>query len=129
MLAFARRYKLSLLVVAAILYLSFFKPPTDTVLGEITNFDKFVHASMYFCFCSVIWLEHLRSHTVFRPVRMVVGGLLLPILFSGLIELGQKYLTDYRGGEWWDFASNSFGALMAFLGMCAVVAVRKRKNR
>ena len=125
---YIRRYKFSLLVVAVILYLSFFKPPS-TSLGEITNFDKFVHACMYFGFCSVIWFEYLRSHSSYEPLRMALGGVVLPILMSGLIELGQKYLTLYRSGEWWDFASNTIGVLLALLGMLAVVAMRKRKAR
>ena len=125
---YIRRYKFSLLVVAVILYLSFFKPPS-TSLGEITNFDKFVHACMYFGFCSVIWFEYLRIHSLYEPLRMALGGVVLPILMSGLIELGQKYLTLYRSGEWWDFASNTIGVLLALLGMLAVVAMRKRKAR
>lgn len=128
MLAFARRYKCSLMVVAVIVYLSFFKPPS-TSLGEITNFDKFVHACMYFGFCSVIWFEYLRSHTTLCPRRMALGGVVLPILFSGLVELGQKYLTLYRSGEWWDFASNTFGVFVALVGMLIVLAVRKKKAR
>ena len=121
---FLRTYKFSLLVVALIIYLSFFTPP-HTRLGEITNFDKFVHFSMYFCFCCVIWVEYLRSHKVCRVGRMLLGGLLLPILFSGLIELGQAHLTTTRSGEWWDFASNSAGALFAALLCLLYVLTRK----
>lgn len=126
--AFMRRYKWSLLVVAVIVYLSFFKPPS-TNLGEITNFDKFVHACMYCGFCSVIWLEYLRSHTTCNPRRMAIGGVVLPIAFSGLVELGQKYLTEHRSGEWWDFASNTFGVLVALTILLVVLSVRKKKAR
>ncbi|MBO7467023.1 MAG: hypothetical protein J6T94_05015 [Bacteroidaceae bacterium] len=122
---YIRTYKFSLLVVAIIIYLSFFTPP-PTSLGEITNFDKFVHFSMYFCFCSVIWVEYLRSHSECRTGRMIVGGLLLPILFSGMLELGQAYLTTTRAGEWWDFASNSAGALLSAL-LCLLI-VKTRSN-
>lgn len=128
MLAWVRRYKFSLMGVAVILYLCFFKPPSMR-LGEITNFDKFVHACMYFGFCSVIWFEYLRSHTVLHPVRMAMGGVVLPILLSGLIELGQEYLTPYRSGEWWDFASNTIGVFCALAGMLIVVAVRRKRGR
>ena len=141
---FLVRYKFSLCVVAAIVYLCFFTPP-ETSLGEITNFDKFVHFSMYFLFTAVIWHEYLLSHrggfTISwlspkdeerRPMsrlRLVVGALLAPIAFSGLIELGQKYLTTTRSGEWWDFAANSTGALLTFITFSIIIAVKKhRKN-
>lgn len=119
---YIRSYKFSLLTVALILYLSFFTPP-PTSLGEITNFDKMVHMGMYFCFCSVIWIEYLRSHEQCHVGRMAVGGFLLPVLFSGLLELGQAYLTTTRAGEWWDFASNTAGALLSALICFLVVKI------
>ena len=114
--SYLRKYKCSLTVVAVILYLSFFTPPS-TSLGEITNFDKFVHACMYCGFCSVIWFEYWRSHTTGKPVRMAIWGVLMPIVMSGVIELGQAYLTVHRSGEWWDFASNTIGVFTALAGM------------
>lgn len=136
---FIRKYKFSLLVVAVILFLSFFKPP-HTELDEITNFDKFVHFSMYFCFGAIIWFEYLRAHrsdktaSLFRNTRfalswrrLVVGAIVLPIALSGVIELAQEYLTTYRGGEWWDFASNSSGILGAAL--CGYLFLKGRRRR
>lgn len=108
------RYKFSLIVVAVILFLSFFKPP-HTGLDTITNFDKMVHFAMYFGFSCVIWFEYLRSHTTYSALRLVLGAIIFPIALSGVIELAQEYLTTYRGGEWWDFASNSSGVLFAAL--------------
>ena len=136
---FVKRYKFSLLLLAVILFLSFFKPP-HTGLDEITNFDKFVHFSMYFGFGAVIWLEYLCAHradyavSVFRNTRfdvncrqLVVGAVVLPIVLSGGIELAQENLTAYRGGEWWDFASNSAGILMAALcGYFLLKGLRRR---
>ena len=39
--------------------------------------------------------------------------MLCPVLFSGVVELLQAYCTTYRGGDWWDFAANTAGALLA----------------
>ena len=137
--SFVKDYKFSLLVVAVILFLSFFKPP-HTELDEVTNFDKFVHFCMYFGFSAVIWLEYLRRHrndasrwvihnTGFSVnwLALLMGAMVLPIVLSGAIELGQQYLTAYRGGEWWDFASNSTGVVMAAL--CGYVFLRCRRRR
>ncbi|MBO7498435.1 MAG: hypothetical protein J6T64_04490 [Bacteroidaceae bacterium] len=136
--SFVKDYKFSLLVTAVILFLSFFKPP-HTELDEITNFDKFVHFGMYFGFSAIIWLEYLRkrrsdaSRWVIHNTSFSVNGLtllmsamVLPIVLSGAIELGQQYLTAYRGGEWWDFASNSMGVVTASL--CGYFFLRRRRR-
>jgi len=137
--SFVKRYKFSLLIVAVILFLSFFKPP-HTELDNITNFDKFVHFSMYACFSAVIWLEYLVSHKVVSDgskhslfkslffvnrLQLVLCAVVMPIALSGIIELGQEYLTSHRGGDWWDFASNSTGVLVSAL--CGYFFLRRRK--
>ena len=122
---FIKRYKFSLLVVAVILFLSFFKPP-HTELDEITNFDKMVHFGMYFVFSGVIWMEYLHSHAHADWRRLAVGAVVLPIVLSGGIELGQEYLTVYRGGDWWDFASNSTGVLVA--AVTGYLFLRRRRG-
>ena len=48
---------------------------------------------------------------------MAIWGVLMPIVMSGVIELGQAYLTVHRSGEWWDFASNTIGVFTALAGM------------
>ena len=136
--SFVKNYKFSLLVVAVILFLSFFKPP-HTELDKITNFDKFVHFSMYFGFSAVIWFEYLRCHrgnlslwvihnTVFSVnwLKLLLGAMVLPIALSGAIELGQEYLTTHRGGDWWDFASNSTGVVAASL--CGYLFLKRRRR-
>ena len=47
MLYYIKKYPVSLAVILAVIYLSFFKPPT-TELGTIPNLDKVVHICMYF---------------------------------------------------------------------------------
>ncbi len=122
---FIKRYKFSLLVVAVILFLSFFKPP-HTELDEITNFDKMVHFGMYFVFSGVIWIEYMHSHAHADWRRLAVGAVVLPVVLSGGIELGQDCLTAYRGGDWWDFASNSTGVLVA--AVTGYLFLRRRRG-
>ncbi|MCR5138627.1 MAG: hypothetical protein K6B45_00465 [Bacteroidaceae bacterium] len=125
MWTFIKRYKFSLLVVAVILFLSFFKPP-HTELDEITNFDKMVHFGMYFVFSGVIWIEYMHSHAHADWRRLAVGAVVLPVVLSGGIELGQDCLTAYRGGDWWDFASNSTGVLVA--AVTGYLFLRRRRG-
>ena len=114
MLYFIKKYPLSLLVILAVIYLSFFRPPS-TELSTIPNIDKVVHVCMYFGMSGMLWLEFLRAHRRdHTPLwHAWVGALLCPVLFSGVVGLLQAYCTTYSGGGWWDFAANTAGALLA----------------
>lgn len=114
MLYYIKKYPLSLLVILAVIYLSFFRPPS-TELNTIPYIDKVVHVCMYFGMSGMLWFEFFRAHR--REEASLwhawVGACLCPILFSGAVELLQEYCTTYRGGDWLDFAANATGALLA----------------
>lgn len=116
MFYYIKKYPVSLFIVAVVIYLSFFKPP-KTSLEEIPNLDKIVHVCMYMGLSGMLWLEFLRNHRDGngKMWHAWVGAFLCPILFSGCVELGQEYLTTYRGGDWMDFAANTTGAVLASL--------------
>ena len=111
---FIKAYPLSILVVIAICYLSFFTPP-ETEINEIPYIDKIVHICMYGGFASVIWFDYLRSHRTLSKPSLVVAAVVCPIAMSGVIEILQENCTDNRGGEWLDFVSNCVGVLLAAL--------------
>ncbi|MDL2256348.1 VanZ family protein [Parabacteroides sp. OttesenSCG-928-G06] len=114
MLYYIRKYPFSLTVALVVIYLSFFKPPSLS-FPLFAGFDKLVHFCMYGGLSGILWLEflwnHRREKIYFK--RGFIGATLCPILFSGVIELCQEYLTHYRGGEWLDFLANSSGVLTA----------------
>lgn len=107
-----KRYPLTLLCVAAIWYLCFFKPPT-TRLSHTPFIDKWVHIAMYAGTCTVLWWEYLRSHARRRGRALLAWAVAAPIMMSGLIELLQAGLTTTRSGDWWDLAANTIGVLLA----------------
>ena len=111
---YLKKYPLSILIIGIILFLSFFNPP-ETPLNEVTNIDKVLHFTMYFGFCSVLWFEYFRSHKQGNAKRLILWAIIAPILFSGLIEIGQQTLTPTRAAEWWDFLFNSLGCIFAAL--------------
>lgn len=116
MLYYLKKYPLTLLTIAVIFYLSFFKPP-QTDMETIPGIDKLVHTCMYGGLCFILWIEYLRIHRNINRLRMLIGGIILPILLSGAIELMQTYCTEHRGGDWIDFAANSLGVILAaFVG-------------
>lgn len=109
-----KRYPLSIIILAAIIYLSFFKPP-KTTLSEIQNIDKVAHIFMYGGFCVILWFEYFLSHLRVNVKNIFWGAIIGPILFSGTIELLQELLTRYRGGDWIDVLFNSIGVICAAL--------------
>lgn len=106
------KYPFTLLIIAVIIYLSFFTPP-KTQLDTVSNIDKLAHICMYGGLCGVLWIEYLRTHASINKLRMIVGGIISPILFSGIIELLQEYATENRSGDWADLTANSLGVLLA----------------
>ena len=109
------KYKFSWLIIGIIIYLSFFTPP-KTQLDEVSNIDKIAHICMYGGLCSILWIEYLRSHTRIHRLRTFIGGILVPIVFSGFIELLQAYATTNRSGDWADMIANSIGVILAAIG-------------
>ena len=114
MLYYLKRYPLTWLTVIAILYLSFFRPP-QTDMEEIPGIDKLAHICMYGGLCILLWVEYLRNHQTINYLKMLIGGIFMPIAFSGSIELMQSYCTEHRGGDWLDLAANTTGVLTAAL--------------
>ncbi len=110
MIRFIRKYPLSLLVIAAILFLSLFNPP-KTKLDSVTFIDKIAHVCMYGGLELVIWFEYLRRHTQLDKTRIIVLGIIAPIALGGLMELAQMTLTTNRSGEWVDLIADAAGVI------------------
>lgn len=131
MITYLKRYPLSILVIAAILYLSFFKPP-QTSISEIKNIDKIVHICMYGGLTVILWSEHLRQHFPLIRKHLIIGGVICPIIMSGLIEIGQATLTETRSGDRMDFLANITGVILGSIFSYYVLRPyiwKKRKNR
>ena len=89
--------------------------PSARDMEEIPGIDKLVHICMYGGLCFLLWIEYLRAHRTIHWPKMFIGGILMPIAFSGCIELAQSYCTEHRGGDWLDLCSNTTGVLLAAL--------------
>ena len=111
------RYTVSWLLIVAIL-LACFLPVPETEMDDVPFIDKWVLILMYLVLSSSLWIEYLRSHTHIDYLKLCVGAIVLPIVLSGLIELGQAYCTTTRSGDWLDFLANvtgvGLGALLGF---------------
>lgn len=113
---FLKKYPISISLIVAVIYLSFFRPPTTDV-PLFPNADKLVHFCMYAAISGMLWFEFIRNHRKYDEVlwHAWIGATLCPILMGGIIEILQQYCTDYRGGDWLDFAANTCGVLTATL--------------
>ena len=85
MLYYIKKYPVSLVIILAVIYLSFFKPPT-TDLGTIPNLDKVVHICMYFGMSGMLWLEFLRAHAY-------VARMGRSICLSGIVQRSGRIVT------------------------------------
>jgi VanZ family protein len=117
MLHYFRNYPISLLILVAIVYLSFFKPTAEQELTLFAHFDKVAHFCMYLGLSGMLWLEFLRAHRggLLPMLHVWIGAALCPVLFSGTVEILQATLTTYRSGDWADFAANATGVAVASL--------------
>ena len=69
------------------------------------------------------------THSKVNIKKVVLWIFIAPILFSGAIELGQSYLTSYRGGDLADFVFNSLGVVLAALFSAYVTWPLMKKHR
>lgn len=104
-----------MLIIATVIYLSFFHPPRLDKIPLFPHFDKVAHFCMYAGMSGILWLEFLLTHRKETlPLKHgFVGGTICPILFSGMIEVLQGCMTKYRSGDWLDFVANTVGVLLA----------------
>lgn len=130
---YLKKYPISLAIMAIVIYLSFFKPPSLDV-GKIPNLDKLAHICMYGGVSGMLWIEFLLNHRRYEDVlwHAWIGAVLCPIAMSGIIEILQEYCTTYRGGDWLDFLANTIGVTLATLVAYFIIRpwmVKKKTNK
>ena len=130
---YLKKYPISLTIIAIVIYLSFFKPPSLDV-GKIPNLDKLVHICMYGGVSGMLWIEFLLNHSRYEDVlwHAWIGAVLCPIAMSGIIEILQEYCTTYRGGDWLDFLANTIGVTLATLVSYFIIRpwmIKKQTNK
>ncbi|MBR1394674.1 MAG: VanZ family protein [Prevotella sp.] len=109
-----RRYPFSVLCVVTVWVLSLLPFFPETPLDDVEFIDKWVHFIMYGGTTIVIWWEYYLHHRQQLHVsrRLLLWGVLAPILMGGLLELLQAYATTTRNGDWLDFAANTLGVVI-----------------
>lgn len=108
-----KRYILTLVTSVVILCLTFYKPVGIVRTNTVVELDKVVHFIMYFTQCAVFWYESFKITLHPRKILMVVFAVIVPIIFSGVMEYLQYLLTSYRTGDFDDFVFNTIGVIVA----------------
>ena len=105
-------------------------PIPETPLNNVKFIDKWTHITMYGVLCIIIWVEYTHQHHVVEKAKLLIGGILLPTLMGGLIEIVQAYCTGgRRRGEWLDFAADSIGVLVGLIiGILLVTILSKHRK-
>lgn len=112
-LKYLKRYPLSILTFCAIVYLSLFKPSDGMKLQLFEGMDKVAHFCMYAGLSFIIWFEFFRVHEKRNSFKAFLAMFLIPLIFSGVMEILQSELTTYRSADILDFLFNIAGVVFA----------------
>ena len=83
---------------------------------EILNFDKFVHAGVFFVLI-LLTIRGFLLQTKFIKLRQSpkLAALILCVIFGGSLEIMQGTLFDGRSADVYDFFADSFGSIVGLL--------------
>lgn len=102
------------LLVLVIFYLTcIVKTDSIPVPENIWQFDKIAHFGMFFVLSIAIYYDYYRLHKGSpNKFKWVLFGLIIPVIYGGLIEIVQQRYFG-RSGDLFDFAADSLGSLTA----------------
>ncbi|MBO4800843.1 MAG: VanZ family protein [Bacteroidaceae bacterium] len=110
-----KHYPLTILTTMVVMGLSLFPFGPMEIVEDVPLADKWTHMVMYFGLTAVFWLEYWRGHDGLERQIVIPWGMVAPIVLGGVMELMQKYCTNYRSGEWMDFVADSIGVAIGVL--------------
>lgn len=126
---YLRKQPLSILVIAAVWVVCMIPIP-ETPLDNVAMMDKWTHFVMYCTIVACIMAEYGHRKKAVNWRRLSVGGIVLPVVMGGLVELAQAYLTNgVRSGDWLDFLANSVGVLIGCVIGIPLALSLSRRNR
>lgn len=107
----------ALIVYCVIFYLCcMFAPAEAEIEMEVPHFDKVIHFFMYMGLTGVSAIYYIHDRKgVIDMTKLILGALLLPIIYGGLIEIIQENLIEGRGGDWFDFLADILGSITGLM--------------
>ena len=102
-------------IAVVIFYLCCLIPPKDIPdvgFEFFIPFDKVVHFLMYFGLSGATALYYVYDRKgKINILKMIIGAVIIPILYGGLIEIIQWKFYAPRTGDWYDFLADALGSL------------------
>ena len=123
------RYSILPLILGLLIFIVTCLITADHIPGmpEGLPWDKVAHFAMFFVFSAVIMYDYYKMHNN-SPThsRWIFWGLIVPIIYGGLIELVQKYLFASRSAEWGDWIADIAGSLTATILALILLKIKRR---
>jgi VanZ family protein len=97
-------------------------------LSSSLPWDKIAHFGMFFLLSAVSLLDYYKLHDENPPAfRWIFWGLVIPVIYGGVIEILQKYFFTSRSAEMGDWIADILGSVTATL--LAIILLQKRNVR
>ena len=126
---FIKQYWLSICIFLVVFYLCFMNTNSLPKV-EINDFDKLIHCVMTMGLSVVVFFDqtlYFKRKRTFRGIWFATW--LVPVVYTGGIEILQEYISVYRSGDWGDFWASMAGATLGFIANCAMNKYLLTKRR
>ena len=112
-------YWRSILVIIAILFLSFAPPSDFQGIPTFKNEDKLAHLLMYAGLASMLIFDFRLAVLNFniKSFQFFLFCLIFPTLLGGIIEILQPIYFAPRTASWFDFLSDFIGVILGLIFM------------
>lgn len=113
------KYLMPSIMWAAFILIASLLPASSFPKVNIVDFDKVVHAGIYFVLIFFLWLYFHKKRNISPELFLILcTGC---IIFGITIEILQHTLTKTRHFDWYDVIANTFGVVL-FASVRKVVA-------
>ena len=113
---FILKYATPLSIIWALIILGLCSMPGQYIpsisLLEMLSFDKWVHASIFFILCSLIFFSLLQKNKAKQQIYLFFG---LAILYGCSLEIMQGTLFSNRSADWNDIIANTVGCIFGLV--------------
>lgn len=94
---------------------------------KVFQYDKLVHFAMFFALSAAVFIDYYLKHKG-KPngYRWLLFGLVIPVIYGGLIEIAQENFFA-RSGDLYDFIADAMGSMSATIIALFYVYVRPKK--
>jgi len=87
-----------------------------TKLDDVPEFDKFVHFCMYLAVTYLLLFDNrFQSHNEFLKRNALIVSISFSIVYGGLLEATQSFVTTSRAFNIYDFLANVVGIIAAII--------------